>query len=62
MKLNDLIYIAGHEGLIGSAIVRVLQLSGYNNLLLRKHEHLDSIRAYKENKNAIPQPFLDLIF
>ena len=41
MKLNDLIYIAGHEGLIGSAIVRVLQLSGYNNLLLRKHQELE---------------------
>ena len=41
MKSSDLIYIAGHEGLIGSAIVRVLQSSGYNNLLLRTHQELE---------------------
>jgi GDP-L-fucose synthase len=41
MKSTDLIYIAGHEGLIGSAIVRVLKSSGYNNLLLRTHQELE---------------------
>ena len=41
MKSSDLIYIAGHEGLIGSAIVRTLQSSGYNNLLLRTHQELE---------------------
>ena len=41
MNLNDKIYIAGHTGLVGSAIVRQLVLSGYKNLLTRKHEELD---------------------
>ncbi len=41
MKSSDLIYVAGHEGLIGSAIVRTLQSSGYNNLLLRTHQELE---------------------
>jgi GDP-L-fucose synthase len=41
MKSSDLIYVAGHEGLIGSAIVRILQSSGFNNLLLRTHQELE---------------------
>jgi len=41
MQSSDLIYIAGHEGLIGSAILRALQSSGYNNLLLRTHQELE---------------------
>jgi GDP-L-fucose synthase len=45
MKSSDLIYIAGHEGLIGSAIVRVLKSSGYNNLLLRTHQELELTNA-----------------
>jgi len=35
------IYIAGHRGLVGSAIVRNLQAKGYSNLLLRTHAELD---------------------
>ncbi len=35
------IYIAGHRGLVGSAIVRNLQAKGYTNLLLRSHAELD---------------------
>ena len=35
------IYIAGHRGMVGSAIVRRLGAEGYNNLLLRPHEELD---------------------
>jgi GDP-L-fucose synthase len=41
MKSSDLIYVAGHKGLIGSAIFRILQSSGYNNLLLRTHQELE---------------------
>ena len=33
--LNSKIYVAGHRGLVGSAIVRALRNKGYNNLLLR---------------------------
>jgi GDP-L-fucose synthase len=35
------IHIAGHRGLVGSAIVRCLQNAGYTNLLLRTHAELD---------------------
>jgi GDP-L-fucose synthase len=35
------IYVAGHRGLVGSAIVRALQRSGYRNLLQRTHRELD---------------------
>jgi len=41
MKLNDRIYVAGHQGLVGSAIVRLLSLQGFSNILLRTHEQLD---------------------
>ena len=35
------VYVAGHRGLVGSAIVRALQLAGYDNLVLRTHQELD---------------------
>jgi len=41
MKNNAKIYIAGHRGLVGSAIVRNLKAAGYTNLLLRTHAELD---------------------
>jgi len=41
MDLNDKIYIAGHMGLVGSAIVRQLESRGFTNLLMRTHKELD---------------------
>ena len=41
MNLNDKIYIAGHRGLVGSAIVRQLESRGFTNFLLRTHKELD---------------------
>ena len=41
MDVNDKIYIAGHKGLVGSAIVRQLESRGFNNLLMRTHKELD---------------------
>ncbi len=35
------IYVAGHRGLVGSAVVRALGRQGYSNLLLRTHDELD---------------------
>jgi GDP-L-fucose synthase len=35
------IYVAGHRGMVGSAIVRKLQSAGYNNLVTRTHAELD---------------------
>ena len=43
MDLNEKIYIAGHRGLVGSAIVRQLELRGFTNLLMRTHKELDLI-------------------
>jgi|TARA_X000001036_G_C20664810_1_gene800351 GDP-L-fucose synthase len=41
MNLNDKIYIAGHKGLVGSAIVRNLEAQGFTNLLMRTHKELE---------------------
>lgn len=41
MKSEDKIYVAGHTGLVGSAIVRNLRSSGYKNLVLRTSKELD---------------------
>jgi len=41
MDLNDKIYIAGHRGLVGSAIVRQLESRGFANLVTRTHKELD---------------------
>ncbi len=41
MHINDKIYIAGHRGLVGSAIVRQLKARNFNNLLIRTHKELD---------------------
>jgi len=41
MKINSKIYIAGHRGLVGSAVVRALRAEGFDNLLLRASSELD---------------------
>jgi len=41
MDINAKIYVAGHRGLVGSALVRNLEEKGYNNLLKRTHVELD---------------------
>lgn len=41
MEKHARIYIAGHRGLVGSAIVRKLQANGYNNLIVRTSAELD---------------------
>ena len=41
MNKQDKIYIAGYRGLVGSAIVRNLEASGYNNLVLRTSKELN---------------------
>ena len=41
MQKTDKIYVAGHRGLVGSAIVRGLQARGYSNIVTRTHAQLD---------------------
>ncbi len=43
MTKQDKIYVAGHRGLAGSAIVRSLQKNGHTNLVTRTHAELDLI-------------------
>jgi GDP-L-fucose synthase len=41
MKNEESIYVAGHKGLVGSAIVRKLRQAGYKNLILKTKDQLD---------------------
>jgi GDP-L-fucose synthase len=55
MDLNDKIYIAGHLGLVGSAIVRQLEARGFTNLLMRTRKELDltnqaAVQAFFKNE------------
>jgi len=49
MDKTSKIYVAGHKGLVGSAIVRALQAQGYTNLLLRPSSELDLTDAIATN-------------
>ena len=37
MNQNDKIYVAGHRGMVGSAIVRALEKKGYENFVFKSH-------------------------
>lgn len=50
MKKDSLIYVAGHEGFVGSAMVRKLKESGYTNLVLKSNEELDLKNQYQVRK------------
>ncbi|WP_373387090.1 GDP-L-fucose synthase family protein [Pseudomonas alcaligenes] len=41
LPLNTRIYVAGHRGMVGSAIVRKLQAEGYHHIITRTHAELD---------------------
>ena len=41
MEYNDKIFVAGHNGMVGSAIVRALQREGYQNLIVKSSAELD---------------------
>jgi GDP-L-fucose synthase len=49
MNKNDRIYIAGHRGLVGSTILKKLQLNAYNNLIIRTHNELDLMNQQAVN-------------
>ena len=44
MDRNGKIYVAGHRGMVGSAIVRALEKNGYHNIVTRTHKELDLTR------------------
>ena len=46
MELTDRIFIAGHRGLVGSAILRLLKLRGFTKIITRTHKELDLTNQY----------------
>lgn len=44
MNHESKIYIAGHRGMVGSALLRCLRTAGYTNILLRAHSELDLLK------------------
>ncbi len=50
MEKDSKIYVAGHRGMVGSAIVRELKRQGYNNIITRTHSQLDLINQQAVNK------------
>ena len=44
MEKNAKIYVAGHRGMVGSAIIRELERQGYTNIITRTHRELDLCR------------------
>ena len=56
MNINDKIYVAGHNGLVGSALVRLLQKNGYKNIITIDSAHLDlrdqlAVRKFFQEEN-----------
>ena len=47
---KDKIYVAGHAGMVGSAIVRCFEKNGFNNLIYRTHHQLDLLDQKKTLK------------
>ena len=52
MEINEKIYIAGHQGMVGSALLRKLQKAGYKNFALKTSAELDL-----RNQNAVKEFF-----
>ena len=50
VDFNQKIYVAGHQGMVGSAIIRVLKKQGYSNIIGRTHKELDLTNQNEVNK------------
>lgn len=61
MNLTDKIYISGHSGMVGSALIRLLASKGFKNLITKTHNELDLI-----NQRSVEEFFLqekpDIVF
>jgi len=49
VDINSKIYVAGHTGMVGSAIVRKLRKEGFNNIVLKTHQKLNLINQQSVN-------------
>ena len=61
INLNSKIYVAGHTGLVGSAILRKLKSKGYKNLIYRTRKQLD-LKNQKKVQNFLKLQKPDFIF
>ena len=61
MNKNDKIYIAGHNGMVGSAILRKLKQEGFTNFILRSSKELD-LREQQAVKNFFAETKPDYVF
>ena len=61
MKLSAKIYVAGHNGMVGSAICRELINKGYNNLIFKSSEELD-LRNQQSVQNFFEQQSPEYVF
>lgn len=61
ISANDKIYIAGHRGMVGSAIVRNLKARGFNNIITRSSSELD-LRNQKQVSDFFKSEKPDLVF
>lgn len=61
MNLESRIYVAGHTGLVGSAIVRALKAKGYRNLIFRSSQELD-LRDKEQVVRFFNEADIDFVF
>lgn len=61
MEKDARIYIAGHRGLVGSALVRNLEAKGYHNIVRRTHEELD-LTDYRQTGAFFQKEQIDYVF
>ncbi len=61
MNKNDKIYVAGHRGLVGSAIMRALEKEGYDNLVYRTSSELN-LRNQEKTYHFFQQERPDVVF
>ena len=62
MDFSDKIYVAGHNGMVGSALVRKLKSFGFNNIITASSEELDLrnqqkvklCQTYKNQSSTVP--------
>jgi len=67
MKKSTKIYIAGHRGMVGSAVWRALEKKGYSNLIGRTSKELDlknqqSVLDFFERENPAKTPKISCSF
>jgi len=61
MKKNSKIYIAGHTGLVGSSLERILKKKGYKNILVKTHNELD-LRDQKATREFFEKEKPEYVF